>query len=85
MDIEDMTNSDYENKFIIETDEEMEEMEEIDKLNNMKDTIQLRDKLGTYVKTELHKLMTFLKVGRKYNDNKTDCLEKLFQYFVDKI
>jgi phage anti-repressor protein len=38
-------------------------------------------KLGTYVKTELQKIMTFVGVGRKYNDNKGSMIEKLREHF----
>jgi phage anti-repressor protein len=38
-------------------------------------------KLGTYVKTELQKIMTFVGVGRKYNDNKGSMIEKLRDHF----
>jgi hypothetical protein len=65
----------YEDMFIVEDDEE---------LRNMKDENVLREKLDKYVKTELHKIMTFVKVGRKYNDRKSDCVIKLYEYFCKK-
>lgn len=34
-------------------------------------------KLNKYVKIELHKIMTYLEIGRKYNDKKADCIRKI--------
>ena len=61
-------------------DEKIEE--EVEELRNMKDENMLREKLDKYVKTELHKIMTYIELGRKYNDRKSDCVTKLYQYFV---
>lgn len=39
--------------------------------------LDVKKKLGLYVKIELHKIMTFMSIGRKYNDNKQTCIEKI--------
>ena len=54
--------------------------EEVDILNSLSD-IELKEKLSTYVKTELYKIATFVKVGRKYNDNKKKMNDKLYNHF----
>ncbi len=57
--------------------------EEINMLQDLSSNpIELRRKLGSYIKTKLHKIITFLKLGRKYNDNKQTCLEKILEYLT---
>ena len=59
-------------------DEKVEtEIEELTKLP----TDKMIKKMDTYVKSELHKLVSFLKIGRKYNDNKQDLVKKLINHF----
>ena len=43
---------------------------------------KLTKKLNEYVKRELCKLISFLKLGRKYNDKKADLIKKLYNYFI---
>ena len=40
-------------------------------------------KIETYVKDELRKIIQYLKLGRKYNDNKQDLVEKVQRYFIE--
>ena len=46
---------------------------------------EMKKKLETYVKIELYKIASFVKVGRKYNDKKSDMVQKLTQYFKSGI
>jgi hypothetical protein len=41
----------------------------------------VKEKLASYVKIELHKIATYVKVGRKYNNKKKDMVDKLTDYF----
>ena len=54
--------------------EEVEILESLDEVERIK-------KLEKYTKTDLHKLMTHYKIGRKYNDVKNDCVIKIIEYF----
>lgn len=67
--------SKYGNKFDSVVEEEVKKLKELDGED-------LDKKLGVYVKTELCKIMTYVKVGRKYNDKKDDMVRKLREYFT---
>jgi phage anti-repressor protein len=54
---------------------------EIEELKSFSEYDMIK-KVNTYVKTELHKIMTMVGVGRKYNDNKQECVQKLIFYFT---
>jgi len=45
---------------------------------------ELDTELHRYIKTELQKLMTFLGVGRKFNDDKNSMVKKLHTKFVNR-
>ena len=41
---------------------------------------EINEKLDTYVKDELQKLISYFEIGRKYNDTKQIMKDKLCQY-----
>lgn len=55
-----------------------------DEVNILKSSsvTEVEEKLKTYVKIELHKIMTFMNIGRKYNDKKQDCIEKIMAFII---
>jgi phage anti-repressor protein len=44
--------------------------------------LEMKKKLGIYIKIELYKIASYVKVGRKYNDNKKTMFDKLVHHFT---
>ena len=65
-------------KFGDKFDDKIEE--EIDIIRNLS-IDELRKKLDVYVKIELCKIISFLNIGRKYNDKKNDLVDKILSHF----
>jgi hypothetical protein len=54
---------------------------EADVLDNLEGK-ELDDKLASYTKSDLHKFMTYFSIGRKFNDRKHDCINKLKLFLI---
>lgn len=57
---------------------------EVDKLNKTKTIEELMKLLDVYVKDELHKILQFLEITRKFNDTKEIIKNKIFEYYVKR-
>lgn len=55
---------------------------EVETLGNLSATERL-NKLPTYTRDELHKILQYLKLGRKYNDTKQCVIEKIAKYYEE--
>ena len=56
---------------------------EVKQLSELTDHDEMKSKLGKYVKDELQKLISYLKLGRKYNDTKEIMKENLLKHFCE--
>jgi hypothetical protein len=61
-------------------DEKIEE--EANFLKSLTNAEEVNERLNSYTKTDLHKFMTYLGVGRKYNDNKKSCVIKIQNFLL---
>ena len=59
-------------------------VDEVRALEALGNVYELKEKLQTYVKIELHKICSYVKVGRKFDDNKQKVIENLVSHFSEK-
>jgi phage anti-repressor protein len=59
-------------------------VDEVRALEALGNVYELKEKLQTYVKVELHKICSYVKVGRKFDDNKQKVIENLVSHFGEK-